>query len=254
MSGTNQTYALEIHDVTKSFGGVHAVRGVDISIPAGQRRALIGPNGAGKTTLFNLITGELSTDKGRFLLFGKDITSNSVEQRSRKGLGRTYQTSQLFLELTVEKNLFLASAPKRGKKISLFKNWEGYSETKARIREVATQVGLEDHLYIKVAELSHGLQRQLEIGMAVALNPSIILLDEPAAGLSPNERVGLKKLLKQLPRDITMVIIEHDMELVLDIADVMDVLNRGALIVTDTPDNIQANKEVQEVYLGSSYV
>ena len=254
MVGTNQKYALEIHDVTKSFGGVHAVRSVSISIPAGQRRALIGPNGAGKTTLFNLITGEIPADSGRFLLFDKDISSNSVEQRARKGLGRTYQTSQLFLELTVEQNLFLASSPKRGKDISLFKKWESYDETRSQILDVAHQVGLEDHLYRHVGELSHGLQRQLEIGMAVAMKPKIILLDEPAAGLSPTERVQLKKLLRDLPTDITMVLIEHDMELVLYVADMIDVLNRGSLIVTDVPDKIQENKEVQEVYLGSSYV
>lgn len=254
MKGADQMYALEMYDVSKSFGGVHAVRGVNISIPTGQRRALIGPNGAGKTTLFNLITGEIPSDTGRFVLFGEDISSYTVEKRARKGLGRTYQTSQLFLELTVEQNLFLACSPKLSTQISFFKKWNRNPETHRTVEEILCQVGLEDEIHSKVSELSHGQHRQLEIGMAVAMKPKVILLDEPAAGLSSTERVQLRTLLLTLPRDITMVLIEHDMDLVLEVADMIDVLSRGSVLATDVPDKIQSNELVQEIYLGGTHV
>jgi branched-chain amino acid transport system ATP-binding protein len=253
MDGSTSQHALVVSSVSKSFGGVHAVRQVNLAVPVGERRALIGPNGAGKTTLFNVITGDLMADEGKIAIFDEDITHKSVQQRSRLGLGRTYQISQLFLKLSVEENLFLASATNRHKEFKLWGAWRKHTAELQRAEEVAMQVGLAEYLEARVSELSHGLQRQLELGMAIARRPRLIMLDEPAAGLSPNERVILTGLIKELPRTVTLILIEHDMEIVLDLADSITVLHRGAVIAEGTPQEIKANQEVQSVYLGSSY-
>lgn len=253
MNQPDQMHALAVHDISKNFGGVHAVRSTNLVVPVGERRALIGPNGAGKTTLFNLITGELKADSGEIKIFGTDITRKSVQERSRLGLGRTYQITQLFLELTVEQNLFLAGKSRKKFGFQFVKPWRNYEEDLGWAYQVAKQVGLEDFMDEKVSEISHGMQRQLEVGMAIAMRPRLIMLDEPAAGLSPTERVILTGLIKKFPDDITLILIEHDMEVVLDIADQITVLNRGAVIAEGTPREIQQNEEVQQVYLGSSH-
>lgn len=253
MNVPDQKHALVVHDISKSFGGVHAVRSANLVVPVGERRALIGPNGAGKTTLFNLIAGELRPDSGRIEILGTDITRKSVQTRARLGLGRTYQISQLFLDLTVEENLFLAGGASRNLGFHFMKLWRNYDQDRRWAHEVAEQVGLVDHLDRKVSEISHGLQRQLEIGMAMAMRPRLIMLDEPAAGLSPSERVILTGLIKKLPKEVTLVLIEHDMEVVLDIADQITVLHRGSVIAEGTPKEIRGNQEVQNVYLGGSY-
>jgi branched-chain amino acid transport system ATP-binding protein len=253
MEKPDQMHALAVTSVSKSFGGVHAVNSANLVVPVGERRALIGPNGAGKTTLFNLITGELSTDEGNIEIFGTNITKKSIQQRAKLGLGRTYQISQLFLELTVEENLFLAGAANNKLEFRFYKFWRSYSAERNWAHHVAEQVGLADYLDKKVSEISHGLQRQLEVGMAIAMRPRLIMLDEPAAGLSPSERIILTDLIKTLPEDVTLVLIEHDMEVVLDIADKITVLHRGSVIAEGTPSEIKQNQEVQKVYLGSSY-
>lgn len=253
MNKPDQMHALAVTSVSKSFGGVHAVRSTSLAVPVGERRALIGPNGAGKTTLFNLVTGELPADEGKIEIFGADITRKSVQERAKLGLGRTYQISQLFLELTVEENLFLAGGSNNNLGFHFLKLWRNYTEERSWAQQVAEQVGLADHLDKKVSEISHGLQRQLEVGMAIAMRPRLIMLDEPAAGLSPSERVILTGLIKNLPDDVTLVLIEHDMEVVLDIADQITVLHRGSVIAEGTPAEIKQNREVQSVYLGSAY-
>jgi branched-chain amino acid transport system ATP-binding protein len=253
MQKSDQQHALLVTSVSKSFGGVQATRSVDLAVPVGERRALIGPNGAGKTTLFNLITGELKPDAGRVEIFANDITRKSVQTRARLGLGRTYQISQLFLALTVEQNLFLAGVANRKMEFNIFKPWKKNVPEREWASQVAKQVGLLDYLDEKVKDLSHGLQRQLEIGMAIAMRPRLIMLDEPAAGLSPSERVILTGLIKGLPRDVTLILIEHDMEIVLDLADSITVLDRGSVIAEGTPAEIKTNELVQKVYLGSSH-
>lgn len=253
METSDQRNALAVKAVSKSFGGVRAVHSADLVVPVGERRALIGPNGAGKTTLFNLIAGELATDEGKIELFGFDVTRKSVQQRAKLGLGRTYQISQLFLTLTVEQNLFLAGAAPKNIEFRFLKLWKQYDAELNWAHQVAEQVKLHEYLDKKVSEISHGLQRQLELGMAIAMRPRLIMLDEPAAGLSPSERVVLTGLIKQLPQDVTVILIEHDMEVVLDIADQITVLHRGSVIAEGTPAEIRQNQEVQEVYLGSSY-
>jgi len=253
MEGPTFKHALLVNNVSKSFGGVHAVSQVSLAVPIGERRALIGPNGAGKTTLFNVITGELIADEGKIEIFDEEITRKSVQQRSRLGLGRTYQISQLFLKLSVEENLFLASAANRGKEFKLWGVWHKHAAEVDRAEVVANQVGLAPYMNKRVSELSHGLQRQLELGMAIAREPRLIMLDEPAAGLSPIERVNLTGLIKELPRTVTLILIEHDMEIVLDLADSITVLHRGSVIAEGSPEEIKANQDVQSVYLGSSY-
>ena len=254
MEKPDQKLALTVSSVSKSFGGVQAVRAASLSVPVGERRALIGPNGAGKTTLFNLIAGELSVDKGSIQIFGEDITKKSVQERAKKGLGRTYQISQLFLNLTVEENLFLAGTANRNKEFQFFRYWRNLKKDREWVIQVAEQVGLTAFLENKVSEISHGLQRQLEVGIAMAMRPRLIMLDEPAAGLSPSERIILTGLIKKLPRDVTLVLIEHDMEIVLEIAEQITVLNHGIVIAEGSPSEIKGNQEVQKVYLGSSYV
>ena len=253
MDKPDQRHALAVTSVSKSFGGVHAVRSTNLVVPVGERRALIGPNGAGKTTLFNLIAGELPADAGKIEIFGIDITKKTVQDRAKLGLGRTYQISQLFLELTVEENLFLAGGVNKKLEFHFLKLWRNYDEERHWARQVAEQVGLADHLDQKVSEISHGLQRQLEVGMAISMRPSLIMLDEPAAGLSPSERLVLKRLIKDLPRQVTLILIEHDMEIVLDLADNITVLHHGLVIAEGTPAEIKLNQEVQNVYLGSSH-
>jgi branched-chain amino acid transport system ATP-binding protein len=244
--------ALRLTDVSKSFGGVHAVSDATMSVAAGERRALIGPNGAGKTTLFNLITGALPVDRGSVELFGQDVTRRPMRWRAQLGLGRTYQTSQLFLQLTVEANLFIAGAGVSGQRLQLFLPWERRAADRERIRGVARDIGLERKLDVMVAALSHGEQRQLEIGMALAMRPRLIMLDEPSSGLSPAERSLISKLIEALPATITIILIEHHMELALGLADKVTVLHRGRVISDGSPAEVRADAQVQSVYLGAS--
>jgi len=244
---------IQTNNLYKSYKGRTVVNNVSVNVKQGEIVGLLGPNGAGKTTLFNLIAGELSRDSGKVELFGIDISKKSVMQRARLGLGRTYQISQLFLDMTVEENLFLAGSANKNMEFHFFKLWRDYSNERDWVRDVANQVKLLEYLDTKVSEISHGLQRQLEIGMAIAMRPRLIMLDEPAAGLSPSERIVLTGLIKQLPKEVTLVIIEHDMEIVLDIADQITVLNHGSVLAEGTPVQIKTNQEVQKVYLGSSY-
>lgn len=253
MTSNERSDALVVSKVSKSFGGVHAVRSVDLNVKKGERVALIGPNGAGKSTLFNLVAGELRADTGQIEIFGTNVTRSSVQQRAKLGLGRTYQISELFLDLTVEENLFLAAGANSRIEFTFFRNWKNYQDKREWARDIAEQVGLEKVLPVPVKELSHGEQRQLELGMAMAMRPKLIMLDEPAAGLSASERATLTSLIKKLPRDVTLILIEHDMEIVLDIAERIYVLNRGEIIAVDTPEGIRTNKHVHEVYLGSAY-
>jgi branched-chain amino acid transport system ATP-binding protein len=254
MTSPDQKHAIVTRQVSKTFGGVKAVQGVDLSIAVGERRALIGPNGAGKSTLFNLITGEVPVDEGQIHVLGRDATRFSVQRRARLGLGRTYQISQLFLNLSVEQSLFLASAAATGFGFSMLSRWRDRSDDRAWTREVAERVGLTDYLSRSVGELAHGLQRQLELGMALAMRPRLIMLDEPAAGLSPAERQTLVGLIRAMAPDITLILIEHDMDIVMQLAQRITVLHRGAVVTEGTPDDIRKDPMVQRIYLGEMHV
>ena len=250
-------HALVLKNVSKSFGGIDAVSKVDLTVMMGESRALIGPNGAGKSTLFNLVTGEIPMDEGRILLFGKDLTREPVQKRIASQLGRTYQVSNLFTQLTVQENLFLASWQTRKKRASLaatlFRSWYKFENQRRHLAKIAHRVGLEDKLDTLVEELSHGEHRQLELGITLAHEPKILLLDEPMAGLSAAERVFMTELIMSLKSEITVVIIEHDIDVAFSIADQVSVLHHGAIIAEGSPEQIEHNREVQQIYTLSRY-
>ena len=243
---------LRLRGVGRRFGGVVAVSGVDLEVRPGERRAILGPNGAGKTTLFNLISGEFPPTAGTVELFGDDVTAQPARKRARLGLSRTFQTSRLFGGLSVDDNLYLAVLGVHDGHFRLVKNARD-TEMRERGRAMAEAVGLADKLDVLVAELSHGEQRQLEVGMARAADPQLMMLDEPAAGLSRAERVKLTELLLQLDPAITLILIEHDMDVALRVAEWVTMMHDGRVIVEGTPDEIRANETVHELYLGSAH-
>jgi branched-chain amino acid transport system ATP-binding protein len=241
---------LRLRGVGRRFGGVDAVSEVDLEVQPGERRAILGPNGAGKTTLFNVISGEFPPTAGSIELFGGDVTAEPGRKRARLGLSRTFQTSKLFLGMTVEDNLYLAVLGARDGHLRIVRSRRD-TEMRERAREMAGVVGLEGVLDREVGELSHGEQRQLELGMARATDPRLMMLDEPAAGLSRAERVRLTELLKELPPEITLILIEHDMDVALGVAEWVTMMHNGSVLVEGTPDDIRANETVHELYLGS---
>jgi branched-chain amino acid transport system ATP-binding protein len=241
---------LRLRGVGRRFGGVVAVSGVDLDVRPGERRAILGPNGAGKTTLFNLISGEFPPTAGTVELFGGDVTALPARKRARLGLSRTFQTSRLFGGLSVDDNLYLAVLGVHDGHFRLVKRNED-AEMRERGRAMAEAVGLADKLDELVMELSHGEQRQLEVGMARAADPQLMMLDEPAAGLSRAERVRLTEMLRELDPEITLVLIEHDMDVALGVAGWVTMMHNGSVLVEGTPDEIRANETVHELYLGS---
>jgi branched-chain amino acid transport system ATP-binding protein len=243
---------LRLRGVGRRFGGVVAVSGVDLDVRPGERRAILGPNGAGKTTLFNLISGEFPPTAGTVELFGSDVTPLPARKRARLGLSRTFQTSRLFGGLSVDDNLYLAVLGVHEGHFRLVRN-SSDSSMRARGREMAEAVGLGEKLDVLVSELSHGEQRQLEVGMARAADPQLMMLDEPAAGLSRAERVRLTELLLSLDPAITLILIEHDMDVALRVAEWVTMMHDGRVIVEGTPAEIRANELVHDLYLGSAH-
>ena len=243
---------LRLRGVGRRFGGVHAVRDVDLEVRPGERRAILGPNGAGKTTLFNLISGEFPPTAGSVELFGNDVTREPARRRARMGLSRTFQTSRLFLGLSIEDNLYLSVLGVHDGHLRLVRNKQD-TEMREKARSIAEAIGLGDRLEILVSELSHGEQRQLEVGMARASDPKLMMLDEPAAGLSRAERVNLTEMLLALTGDVTLLLIEHDMDVALRVAEYVTMMHDGRVIVEGTPDEIRANQLVHDLYLGRSH-
>jgi branched-chain amino acid transport system ATP-binding protein len=243
---------LRLRGVGRRFGGVVAVSGVDLDVRPGERRAILGPNGAGKTTLFNLISGEFPPTAGSVELFGDDVTALPARKRARMGLSRTFQTSRLFGGLSVDDNLYLAVLGVHDGHFRLVKTGED-GEMRERGRTMAEAVGLGAKLDVLVAELSHGEQRQLEVGMARAADPKLMMLDEPAAGLSRAERVKLTEVLLSLDPAITLILIEHDMDVALRVAEWVTMMHDGRVIVEGTPAEIRANELVHDLYLGSAH-
>jgi branched-chain amino acid transport system ATP-binding protein len=212
---------------------------------------VIGPNGAGKTTLFRSVAGEVRPTAGTIRLFGEDITRKPVHQRAHRGIGRTYQVTNLFPALTVEENVMVAA---QGLNRSRFRCWSPVRLSGwfgERVESALEQVQLTARRSRKVDELSHGEQRQLELAMGLASSPRLLLLDEPAAGLSASERLVMRRLIDHLPEDLTLVLIEHDMNLALELVEWVLVLDNGHAIAAGTPDEIRANQQVQDVYLKS---
>jgi branched-chain amino acid transport system ATP-binding protein len=245
----SQSPAIELKNVGRRFGALQAVRDVTFDVARGERHAVLGPNGAGKTTLFNTICGDFPPTAGSIKLFGEEISHIPAHRRARRGIGRTYQQSLLFDGLSVRDNLFVAVRGVWPNRFSFLVPRRDDAFV-AKARDVAERVRLSHVLDIAVGDLSHGQRRQLEVGMALASDPKLLMLDEPAAGLSPVERPELSKLLKDLPRDLTIVLIEHDMDVALPFADLVTVMKDGAVVVSDTPDRIQDDPVVHEIYLG----
>jgi branched-chain amino acid transport system ATP-binding protein len=241
---------LQLRGVTRHFGGLKAVESVSLEIPGGETRVIIGPNGAGKTTLFGLISGELSLTAGTVSLFGEDASSWSAARRARAGVGRTYQITNVFGRLTVEENLTLAIRGNAPRKFSLFGSGAPSVEEREALEAILQTCGMTDRRSVRVGAMSYGEQRQLELAIALAGRPRLLLLDEPAAGLSPAERVTMARIVRDLPEGLTVVLIEHDMDLALDLADRVTCLHDGEVLVEGTPDEIRRDARVQEVYLG----
>jgi branched-chain amino acid transport system ATP-binding protein len=248
-TGFNSGNALELHQVSRQFGALKAIDSVSFNVKAGQRYAVLGSNGAGKTTLFNTITGDLLPTSGQVLLFGDDVTTLPAHERIRRGLRRTYQSSLLFRDLTVRDNLFLAARGVNAGRFSLRRPGRNDASV-ASARDLLEHARLSHLADTPVSSLAHGQQRQLEIGMALAGSPRLILFDEPAAGLSPGERRELVTLLNALPPHIGYVIIEHDLEIALSVVERVTVMHNGRVLTHGTPEEIQNDAQVQAIYMG----
>jgi len=243
---------LRLRGVGRRFGGLHAVRDVDLDVAAGERRAILGPNGAGKTTLFNVIAGDMPPTSGRVELFGSDVTPLPARRRAVLGLARTYQQSRLFLGLSVEDNIYLAIRGATGGRLRPVV-LPGDGELRARARQAAGRAAIDGKLPELVGSLSHGEHRQVALAMALATEPTVLMLDEPASGLSRGERGVLTDLLLALDPGITLLLIEHDMDIALAVAERVTMMHDGRVIVEGTPAEIRANELVHELYLGSRY-
>jgi len=240
--------ALQIQGLKKAFGGLPAINGVSLEVAEGERRLIIGPNGAGKTTLFNLVTGDLPADAGSISLLGKDISRLATHRRAHRGLARTFQIITLFPKDTLEHNIVLSllgMSPAR---------WDGFSAFSTDLyrsaREILQRVNLEGLATRPLSDVSYGEKRRVEIAMALAQKPKVLLLDEPLAGLSREERATVKALIAAIPRDVTVVMIEHDMDTALDMAERITVLHYGSVIVEGTRAEVVADPKTREVYLG----
>ena len=242
---------LEIKGLCKSFGGLHALRDVSLKIMPGDRTAIIGPNGAGKTTLFNLITGIFPATSGQMLLFGQDVTSWPSHRRTALGMARTFQVTHLFPKLSVLDNVLLAINGLLRSKFVMWRFISSYRDIYEKAHSLLGQAGFLDRKDTEVRYLSHGEQRQLEIVLGLASEPKILLLDEPAAGLSSGESTEMAKFLQQLDPNLAILLIEHDMDVVFGVASQISVLHFGEVLETGTPEQIHASKRVQEIYLGT---
>ena len=241
---------LEATALEKSFGSVRAVAGVSLRVGPGARHAVIGPNGAGKTTLFDLLSGEGRADRGAIHLDGIEVTRAPASARARAGLARSFQRNSLFPGLTVAENLALACAVRRRLTRVFWRSFRGFTAVRREADCLAGQVGLAAEFDLPARDLAHGAQRQLEVALALALEPKVLLLDEPTAGMSPAETASMVALLRALPPALAVVIIEHDMDVALGLAERVTVLDRGAVLAEGTPDEVRASARVRQSYLG----
>ena len=242
---------LQVTQLSKHFGGVRAVDNVTLEVQPGERYALIGPNGAGKSTLFNLITGELPVTNGTIVFDGQNITHTSVHGCANLGIGRTFQRNNLFLDMTAHENVRIAVQHQHRVTRQIFRDITTYDEINQEADHFLNLVGLGSFRDQKVGELAYGQQRALEIALALATNPKILLLDEPTAGMSPAETADMVALIQSLPSELTIMIVEHDMEVIFTLADRVTVLHYGEVIATGKPQEIRENRKVQEIYLGT---
>ncbi len=244
--------ALAADRLCRRFRGLTAVADVSLQVAPGARFGIIGPNGAGKTTLFNLLSGELRPTTGSVALFGRDITALRPYRRAAMGLGRTFQITRIFSDLTVLENLTLALHGLSRSKLSLLRPWRSYRTMIAEAADLAASFGLAQRLAAPASDLSHGEVRELEVLLALALKPRVLLLDEPAAGLSPAERVNIAALLTSLPAELTLIMIEHDIDVLRGVVDSAAVLHLGALVAQGSMREIQNDERVRQLYLGGA--
>jgi len=242
--------ALEIHALKKSFGGLPAIAGVSLAVAPGERRLIIGPNGAGKTTLFNLVTGELRVDAGTIHVFGENVTRLATHRRAQRGIARTFQIITLFANETLEHNVVLALLGLSATRWNVFGRAAALAPLREEARRVLARVHLDGLADRRVSEIAYGERRRVEIAMALAQKPRVLLLDEPLAGLSREERSAIRDLVASIPREVTVVMIEHDMDTALDLADVITVLHYGKVIVEGSRADVVADPRTREIYLG----
>lgn len=245
------TPALELASLKKSFGGLLVTQDMSFKVMPGERRLIIGPNGAGKTTLFNLITGDLLSSAGTLHLFGNDVTHMSTHERTQLGLARTYQIITLFNKDTLLHNVILSLLGLTSTRWNPWASLAQMTHFEAEAMRVLTLVGLEALAHRPISSVAYGDKRRLEIAMAMAQKPKLLLLDEPLAGLSREERVRVSELVASIPRDTTVVMIEHDMDTALELADKLLVLHYGKLIVEGPRDEVIHDQRTKEVYLGT---
>jgi branched-chain amino acid transport system ATP-binding protein len=241
---------LELENVSRHFGGLKAVDGVNLVVQPGQRHAIIGPNGAGKTTLFNLISGELPATRGRIALFGADVTRLPPHERAALGIARTFQITKLFPGLTVMENVLLACEALDRRKLAMFRGVSSYPDLNDRASQLLDAFGLSALRGQRARNLSYGDQRKLEVALSMAGRPKLLLLDEPMAGLSAGESRSMHELLERLDRSIAVLLIEHDMDVAFAFAERITVLHQGRVMAEGLRDEISVNPRVQQIYLG----
>ena len=247
-------HALSLSGVSRNFGGIRAVADISFDVSHGKRLTIIGTNGAGKSTLFNLVTGVYQLSSGSISVFGQDVSKQSAHRRANLGIARTFQTSKLFQGLTVRENLYVALRQAIGeKKIGWLANPSISEQMRIDSTLILEKVDLLKKAEVLVSDISHGESRQLEVAMALAMRPKILMLDEPAAGISPTERGRLVELLKSLEKEITLVLIEHDMAVALAVADEVIVMHDGTIFMQGSPDEVRESSAVRALYLGSNH-
>jgi branched-chain amino acid transport system ATP-binding protein len=242
--------ALRVEGLSKNFGGVEALKDVTFAVENGEKLAIIGPNGAGKTTLLNVLNGQHSANSGHIYFMGRDITHLSVYKRAHLGMARAFQSSTLFPSMSVLNNLLLAIHGMKPSRRHVFRSFKTYTEYSREAEKHLKSVNLWQKKDYMVNDLSHGEQKRLEIAMSLALEPRLLLLDEPSAGLTTSESSDVAVILRNLGPKITILIVAHDMDLVFEIADHILVLHYGEVLCRGTPDDVQCNVKVREIYMG----
>jgi branched-chain amino acid transport system ATP-binding protein len=243
--------ALKVEGLSKHFGGVAAVDDVSFSVQPGEHVVIIGPNGAGKTTLFNLINGQLAPTRGRIHFFGRDVTAAAIHTRAHLGMARSFQIISLLTELTVLDNTLLALHGTKPHRFNVFRRIFSYPDIRERTREVLENLGLWTQREAQVKNLAYGEQRRLEVGLGLAVQPKLLLLDEPSAGLTKEEGAEIIEIIRNLGEDLTVLIVDHDLDLVFEVAQRIIVLHYGSKLADGSPEVIKSDRRVMEIYMGS---
>ena len=244
---------LRIQDIHKDYSGLLVLAGVDLTVKKKERHAVIGPNGAGKTTLFNIISGKFRPSSGAILFKGQDVSGKSADVLNRMGLARSFQITNVFQELSVFDNIRSGVRSRHGLRYHFFRKPDNNRRINARTEAIAEELGLKDVLHVPASSLSYGQQRALEIGITLSTDPELILLDEPTAGMTREETAQAIQMIDRVTAGRTLVIIEHDMDVVFSLADTISVLHYGRILVSDTPDEIRGDQRVKDAYLGEEH-